>query len=270
MSPMSPRLLRPRSGGGATDAEARAYIQAVQTADGQPLEPAIVKAIDDFVIGCKADGSWDKINFACVLMGARTLAGALTPLKGAAPTNVNNNFVTSDYARSGTTPGLLGNGTTKSLNSSRANNAAGDGRNDCHAYAHVSVAPTTNNSAIFGAAWFAGNDRYLVWTVQSPNTIYVSANNATISRNNVTRSVGGWGVARNGSASWQYRAGNAAISSTESSVTPASGNVHFFSAGTSVFGSPRLSFISLGAHLSLDTMNTRVAALQAAISAAIP
>jgi len=77
--PMSPRLLRPRQTGG--DPDALLYIAAVQAADGQPLEAGVRKAISDFVVGCKADGIWSAIKASCLLMGARTLAGALTPLK---------------------------------------------------------------------------------------------------------------------------------------------------------------------------------------------
>jgi hypothetical protein len=39
-----------------------AYIAAVETADGQALEPAIRTAYDQFIRGCKADGIWDAIK----------------------------------------------------------------------------------------------------------------------------------------------------------------------------------------------------------------
>jgi hypothetical protein len=41
------------------DEDAGNYIQAVETADAQALEPATRKAINNFVIGCKQDGIWD-------------------------------------------------------------------------------------------------------------------------------------------------------------------------------------------------------------------
>ena len=40
------------------DADALAYITAVETADGQALEEKTKIAIDNFVLGCKADGIW--------------------------------------------------------------------------------------------------------------------------------------------------------------------------------------------------------------------
>ena len=107
------------SGGGGYDADAQAYITAVETADGQALETAVKDAINAFVVGCKADGIWNAIKASCILAGARTLNGVLVPLAGAAPTN--NGFVGAgtDYNRK---TGLLGNGSSKWLNSNRNNN----------------------------------------------------------------------------------------------------------------------------------------------------
>ena len=109
------------------DEDAGNYIQAVETADAQALEPATRKAINNFVIGCKADGTWDAIKASCILAGARTLAGALVPLVGTAPTNNGFIGIGTDYVRK---TGLLGDGTTKYLDSNRNNNA--DPQNSQH------------------------------------------------------------------------------------------------------------------------------------------
>ena len=73
--------------GGAIDPDAAAYIAAVEAADGQMLEPALVTAYNEFFVGCKADASpfagvsnFDAIKASCIMAGARTLAGALVPL----------------------------------------------------------------------------------------------------------------------------------------------------------------------------------------------
>ena len=108
-----------------TDADAIAYVNAVEAADGQLLEFAVGKAINDFVVGCKLDNTWPAIKASCILAGARTLTGALVPLVGTAPTN--NNFASGDYNRK---TGLVGNGSTKYLDSNRNNNA--DPQNSNH------------------------------------------------------------------------------------------------------------------------------------------
>jgi hypothetical protein len=81
------------------DEDAGNYIQAVETADAQALEPATRKAINNFVIGCKQDGIWTAIKASCILAGARTLAGALVPLVGTAPTNNGFIGIGTDYVR---------------------------------------------------------------------------------------------------------------------------------------------------------------------------
>jgi hypothetical protein len=92
------------------DPDALAYIMAVENADMQSLESGVKEAINDFVIGCKDDGIWNAIKASCILAGARTLDGALVPLKGSAPTNFD--FLPADYDRK---TGLVGDGSTKYL-----------------------------------------------------------------------------------------------------------------------------------------------------------
>jgi hypothetical protein len=66
---------------------ASAYIAAVEAADGASLESNVKTAIYNFVNGCMSDNIWSAIQNCCIMAGARTLAGALVPLKGIAPTN---------------------------------------------------------------------------------------------------------------------------------------------------------------------------------------
>lgn len=100
------------------DPDALDYIAQVETADGQPLEPEVKLAVNRFVRQCKRDASpvagisnWEAIKACCLMAGPRTLAGALVPLRGPAPTNFN--FVAGDY---NATLGLTGNSSNKVLN----------------------------------------------------------------------------------------------------------------------------------------------------------
>ena len=112
--------------------EALAYIAAVEAADGETLEDGVKFAYNSFIKGCKADGIWDAIKASCILAGARTLNGALVPLAGIAPTNFN--FVAGDYNRK---TGLVGDGSTKYLDSNRLGDA--DGQDDVHLCTYVST-----------------------------------------------------------------------------------------------------------------------------------
>jgi hypothetical protein len=126
----------------ATDPDAQAYLQAVEAADGQALEFEVARAIDNFVLGCKADGIWNAIKASCILAGARTRLGALTPLVGTAPTSFN--FVDGDYNRK---TGLVGDGSTKYLDSNRNNNA--DPQDSKHLFSYFTQVVTTSRGCCF-------------------------------------------------------------------------------------------------------------------------
>ena len=101
------------------DPDAQAYITAVEAADGQALESGVRDAVNTLVLALKTNSLWTPALQLLLPSGARTLTGALVPLKGAAPTN--NGFVSGDYSRK------LGlgqtNNTTKWLNSNVLQNS---------------------------------------------------------------------------------------------------------------------------------------------------
>jgi hypothetical protein len=264
--PMNPRLLRPTQGGfSSPDADARAYLAAVRQADGANLEPAVAKAISDFVIGCKTDGIWNAIKASCILAGARTLAGALTPLKGGSPTNTNNNFVSANYDRK---TGLVGDASTKQLDTNRNNNA--DPQNDQHVAVYVSSVATGTAHTYFGSGFNAIGSTSLFrgsaqsnWGSRRPSTAsFTAVNNADM--------VGFAGVSRFQGSNFEYRANGATVTSTSfPSGTPENNNVFIFSSGGANYANCRLAWYSVGESLNLSQLDARLASLIAAIGAAI-
>ena len=250
------------------DADAAAYIQRVEWADTTPLEAATRTAINNFVVGCKADGIWTAIKASCILAGARTLAGALMPLAGAAPTN--NNFVTGDYNRK---TGLVGNGSTKYLNSNRNNNA--DPQNSQHLSVYAStVTPGGLNkypiyigsSTVTGASHF-GRD-------QNSATLFSRSRNSTVNLGvgNAT-TVGLLAISRNSASSFIMRTGNTNNSITQNSQAPGSEILNVFvgdPTGSDLYSNARLAFYSIGESLDLALLDTRVSALITAFGVAIP
>jgi hypothetical protein len=261
--PMSPRLLRPIARSG--DSDVRAYIAAVEQADTQPLEQAVKDAYRDFIVGCKADGIWDAIKASCILMGARTLSGALTPLKGGAPTNVNNNFVSGDYDRK---TGLVGNGSSKYINTNRANNA--DPQDSNHNAVYVSVLQTANGTFIASTASNA--------TANGGNFIGGSTVSDIFTRNRsstgtagAAASTGFVGTSRIASGSYTLRSGSTNATVSVASQTPVTENVAVFTrlGGAPTYSNGRYAFYSVGESLDLALLDTRVTALYNAIGAAI-
>ncbi len=257
--PMSPRLLRPIASN--LDKDAATYLNAVAVADGQQLEPAVKKAINDFVKGCKQDGIWDAIKASCILAGARTLAGALVPLKGAAPTN-NGPFVAGDYNRE---TGLVGNGTTKYLDSNRNTNL--DGQDDCHLAVYASTANT-------GLRWYAGagftNAGTLHILADTPALI-VRCRNSTDDIQSSVAVAGLLGTSRNNSSDFIMRGNQTNFTKTRASQAAFNGNVFVYltNGSASFFSNARLAFYSTGGALNLALLDARVSALYTAIGAAI-
>ena len=269
--PMSPRLLRPRQGG---DPDALRYIAAVQAADGQPLESGVRKAINDFVVGCKADGIWSAIKASCILAGARTLAGALTPLAGTAPTNFN--FVSGDYNRK---TGLVGNASTKYLNANRASNA--DPQNSYHACVYGSSLDGGAGASI--PVWMGSSSTGIKnvglfnYALGGVPSYFFNARRAEASNDLWQASLassGFVGVSRPGSSSVVGRAKGTNNTFTTASLAPSSEATAVFAGFTNGaaggYSAARLAFYSIGESLTLSLLDGRVSTLYTAIGAAIP
>jgi hypothetical protein len=260
--PMNPRLLVPRA---TFDPDAAAYLRAVEAADGQALETPVKRAVDDFFRGCKADGIWDAIKASCILCGARTLAGALVPLVGTAPTN--NNFVDADYNRE---TGLIGNGSTKYLDSNRANDD--DPEDDNH------IAVYKNSTGDTSSAWLAGSRDRLTAPVSHilvGSSGFFNRSNAAIFSINTSATTGLRATSRSSSLSASaYYNSTLTVASVSSVPVSTSENQFIFAfgtpAGTAVGHSDaRLAFYSIGESLDLALLDARVSALVTAIGDAI-
>ncbi len=257
---MSPRLLRPIPSG---DPDALRYIAAVQTADQQSLEPAVRKAINDFVVGCKRDNIWNAIKASCILAGARTLSGALVPLVGSAPTN--NNFVSGDYNRK---TGLVGNASSKHLASGFFTDSLTVGNGHLAVYASTGMG--ASETAIGANAGGGG----LIIRNLSGNIGVRLFTGADGGPSSVGGATGFIGAARPGSPEYSVRANGtttthggliSGLSSNQNISVFALNNAGAIAARTAA----RLAFYSIGDSLNLTQLDSRVSALITAIGAAL-
>ena len=247
-----------------TDTDAQTYIAAVETADGQSLENNTRLAIQNFIVGAKTDGIWDAIKSSNILAGARTLTGALVPLKGTAPTNFN--FVSGDYNRK---TGLVGNGSTKYLDSNRNNNA--DPQNSKHLAVFTTTFHTRDATrAVIGSNAAVGDSQ--LFTAETPAKIFFRNNfsDAGVALLSSATTTGLWGSSRSSSAGYTGRFGGSSASYTDTSTTPTSGSIAVFVRGTSNYSNARLAFYSIGESLDLALLDARVTTLINAIGGAIP
>lgn len=254
------------------DVDAERYLAAVEAADGQSLETAVRIAVSQFVVGCKAAGIWSAIKASCLLMGARTLSGALSPLVGTAPTN--NNFVSGDYNRR---TGLIGDGATKWLNTNRNNNA--DPQNNQHAAVYVSAVATSAASGPTTAPCYIGTGGASIGAMnigrQPSNSLacYVRNRNGSAQGPGGATSVGFFGASRTAGGSYVFRASGSSSTQTIASETPYDGSVGVFRSGveetTITYVNGRIAYYSVGEGANLASLDSHVSALYAAIGAAI-
>lgn len=238
------------------DADALVYIDAVEQADGQSLEPAVKLAINSFVIECKQTGIWDAIKSSCILAGARTLNGALIPLTGLAPTNYN--FQPNDYNRK---TGLQG-GASKFLNSNRNNNS------DPQDSFHMSVYASSVGSSGYAIAVGAG---------ESGSSMLGLGSNVHRNRSatfvNIDAAIGFNGQNRASSTNFIYRRASTNITVNVTSQSPFNGDLLIFARGTvanpAIFSNGRLAFYSIGQSLNLALLDLAVTKLIDRINNAI-
>jgi hypothetical protein len=257
------------------DADAVAYIAAVEAADGQALETATRMAINSFVKGCKNDGIWNAIKASCILAGARTRLGALTPLAGTAPTSFN--FVDGDYNRK---TGLVGDGSTKYLNSNRNNNA--DPQNSKHlaVYFGAALSSTSASGRVhLGVAPISG---HVGASVIATDVVGATVDSGRYRINGSTPAVVASGLAvglkaatRSSSSGIVSRHNEANTTTTSASESPLSVHYFVFARNTANFGvtshsNARLAFYSIGESLDLALLDARVTDLINAFAAAIP
>lgn len=265
---MLSKILKPiRSG----DPDALRYIIAVQQADGALLEPALCKAITDFVIGCKNDNIWSAIKSCCILMGARTLAGALTPLVGVTPIN-NGPFVSGDYDRE---IGLIGDGVGKYLDTSRNVNA--DPQNSQHMAVYASAIQNVVDKAFMGAgAAGTGSTQFAAAGDSGPALRRCGFRSRTTSQSLMTNYANAGFIGQSRSSSANYTVYNNGTSSLQAviSQTPHNGNILVFARNNAsnvagLFASHRLAFYSVGESINLSLLDNHVTNLYNAIGAAL-
>ena len=246
----------------ALDPDALAYITAVEAADGEALEAGVREAINGFVVGCKADGIWDALKASCILAGARTLNGALVPLKGAAPTNFN--FVSADYSR---TLGLQGNGATKTLNSNYTYST--QEINNHHAYFYASDGRVDAETGARSAMGDAGSTTDSVQVNSFSSGLNARSMTATASVTALTAAPTGFGLSRSASDNYNVIADGVVTNQIIGSSSRRGSPMFVFSRDNAAHYDRKGSFYSIGEALDLAALDTRVTALMTALDGAI-
>lgn len=240
------------------DVDAADYLTRVEAADREPLEPAVVAAVNEFVVGCKLDGIWDAFVTLGFLCAAKTLEGALVAFVGPNPTNVN--FASDDYDRK---TGLVGDALSKQLN------IGIDTRQiprDSISFAVFAKTLGVTNAFLIdsgranaGASGIVADGRFRCRSTSLDNFPSTSANNF-------------FAFSRNSSGSVFARRGRLGVMRERAADTPSIGSLSLFNASVApnLRSSARIMFWSVGLALDVEKLEQRVLRFDAALGAAIP
>jgi hypothetical protein len=264
------------------DADAGVYLQAVEAADGQSLEPYVAQAINQFVLGCKADGNFTPIAAACIVMGARTISGALVPLVG--PTPTPNGYVSADYSRK---TGLKANGTQWIYTNRQHESYAQNSNHLCVFFSENNTLDTARGyGGMFGSHATGGTTHLMSGQTTPSSRMTVRLSTAATASGSVSQaaSPGFFGATRTSSSQINTRGSGVEEVRNMTSDPPITGDmfIHARSTVTSGGGVPgtgfpafqsngRLAFYSLGGSLaSLATMDARLTTLSNTLQNILP
>jgi hypothetical protein len=174
--------------------------------------------------------------------------------------------VDGDYNRK---TGLVGDGSTKYLDSNRNNNA--DPQDSKHLFSYFTQVVTTGAYKISMGSGQSPGDSLLGYRWDGFDRLRYKINNSTISGENGTLSPGAFGASRLNSSQISIRRNGGSNSFNISSVTPTNATIQLFRAtNINLYAAHRLAFYSIGESLNLALLDARVTTLVNAIDAAIP
>ena len=275
---MSIIYINPFQFGPGYDSDAQDFIDRVIAADvaagnTSGLEIEVQDAYNTFFVGCKADGNFSALKASCVLAGARTLSGALVPLVSTMPAPTNYKFVAGDYNRK---TGLLGDGSTKYLDSGRNNGT--DPQNDRHLAVFPSLVNPVAGQAFCGGSGPTTNQRMEILPQSSGHLFRCLNNSFPTVGNNTTSSGQLIGMSRNASAFFTTRVNSSTGNYSITSNAVGDNNVLIFATNNAGqtgispanLGAHRIAFYSIGESLDLAKLDTRVTTLMSDLATAIP
>jgi hypothetical protein len=250
-----------------TPVEALEYLRLVELADGQALETGVRDAVISLVTRLKLQSLWAPIQHIVLLCAARTLSGALVPLKGARP--INNNFVSDDYSR---TAGLQGNGTNKWLQSGFAVDTIGQQDSK-----HLSVwatqrGDTTARSYIAGVL---GGANSASLGVASGGVVGLRGSiNPALGGINTSSSLhtanGFFGVSRSGATTTTFRGSGLQQVSAAASAAPNTDAIGVFAQGDGgTLSNARIAAYTAGSNITLSSLDTELATFFSALATAL-
>jgi len=253
-----------------TDTDALDYLARVKAADGAGVETAVAVAVSAFITALKADSLWDAIGASGLLCGPRTLAGALVPLRGPAPT-AQGGWASGDYDRS---TGMTGDGTALYLDSNRPANA--DDQNDNHWAIYIATPQTVGGRSSFGSGDNVAVSYHYHRTATGGSLGKPQLQNNVATNYNTTNELEASGLSatsRSSGSAYDWASGGDSGTINQASVAPSSYNAYVFAINSdgsdAIHSDATISFYSIGTSIDLAKLDSHVSAYVTAIGAAL-
>ena len=247
---MSPKLLRPRAGG--VHPEAAAWRSAV-VANGGTVSGTTLKAVSDFCRSIDSAGIRDRFYRLNLFCGTG-LEACLVPLyRGQSltgtqignTTDTNSNFVSGDYAETGASGGLKGNGTNKRLDTGLAGSSLSAGDRHLSSY-EIVVATSDYSPSVLSGTSAPTMHGIGPWT--NANTFAYRTHNTVGGNASTTKGTGHWlGSDTSATASVLYKnAASAASASGQSAGGSGNNNYAILGVAAGEYSEARLGGFSIG------------------------
>jgi hypothetical protein len=247
---------------GTHDPDAQAYFDRGVVVGGT-ISDANKDAINTFVVGCKADGTFSTLTNTCLICGWNNLIGGLTPLIGTTrPTPTS--FVESDYSR---LIGIKGNSNpTAYINTNRAGNA--DAQNNFAYWVYLSQSITTGfgfETTLIDNSSLGASGRVLI--VAGNNRVVVRAKSAQLAVSTSNHIYQGLiGISRSSSTSYTLRENGINTSVTSTSQTHVSTTLKIGRLNSAGDHLPRILAYGLGSSCDMSLIEARLDTLMASLT----
>lgn len=205
---------------------AKAWIDAVEAEDGQALEGDVRLINNQFIRELESANLLNKISSLVVKMSARTLDGALINVISPGSSWINNGFLPGDYNR---TTGLIGNGTTKYLNTGRASSA--DPQNDHSMWTHATTPANTFGMCYMGAGLLSDTGSTGMRVAVTTTNVNFNSRASTANTDTGANAAGLIGMFRSNSSDFTSIGNGATAVNTRTSQSPNISNVFDYASG---------------------------------------
>jgi hypothetical protein len=204
------------------------YFFRVGSVGGVVTHPEPIAAYID-ALAALGGAYWDTMGTHCLFSGV-TFPGCFVPLRNGMDVPTNFNFVSGDH---NSVTGLVGNGSTKYINTNRNNNA--EGQNDQSVSVYIDTPQTADVSGLYFGVGGPSAGSLQIGRAGIGDNLSSRSRSGTSNSTANGAAVGFVGLSRSSGSDYVLRANASDFLITQASQTPFNGIIHVFRYNVSPF-----------------------------------